>query len=67
VDSIIKNKSGKGKFNYLVSTTDVPIINAASISIPKDLRGVHAYHLECNKLKDFNEKISARTSGRNLK
>jgi len=46
VDSIIKNKSGKGKFNYLVSTTDVPIINAASISIPKDLRGVHAYHLE---------------------
>ena len=67
MDSRIKNKSGKEKFNYLVSTTDVPIINAASISIPKDLRGVHAYHLKSNKLKDFNEKISERTSGRNLK
>jgi 5-methylcytosine-specific restriction endonuclease McrA len=67
VDSRFTEKTGKGKTNYLVSPTDVPIINGASMSIPVNLREVHAYHSESNKLKEFNAKISERTKGRNLK
>lgn len=67
VDSRFTEKAGKGKTNYLVSPTDIPIVNAASVSIPVNLREVHAYHPENYKLQEWNEKISERTNGRNLK
>ena len=42
VDSRYTDKVGKGKTIYLISPTDVPILNAASASRPVKLRKIHA-------------------------
>jgi hypothetical protein len=67
VDSRYTDKIGKGKTIYLISPTDVPILNAASASIPVKLRKIHAYHPEANLLQEFNDKISELVNVKNIK
>jgi hypothetical protein len=67
VDSRFTEKIGKGKTIYLIGPTDIPIINAASVSIPVGLRGIHAYLPESYKLKEFSNKISELANMKNLK
>ena len=67
VDSRYTDKVGKGKTIYLISPTDVPILNAASTSIPVKLSKIHAYHPEANLLQEFNGKNSELVNVKNLK
>lgn len=67
VDSRFTENVGKGKSTYLLSPTDIPILNAASVSIPVPLRNVHAYHPETFKLLEFNQKTNERANAKNLK
>jgi len=67
VDSRYTDKIGKGKTIYLISPTDLPILNAASASIPVKLRKIHAYHPEANLLQEFNDKISELVNVKNIK
>ena len=67
VDSRYTEKTAKGKTNYLIGPTDVPIINGAAVAIPKKLREIHAYHPRIDELVQFNDKISGLANVKNLK